>query len=330
MKQLFILMVVISLANTTFSQGLDENLSKLAHDIAQKASRKNKVKLTLADFVTSEGKTDPLCEYIRKDLELKLINADNLQILDRKHLSKMLEENHLQSQGLIDESVVRSAVGFIKIEGLVMAEITYMGSKINIKVTVTDVNTSLMYAASSTDIANDTTVKKIVDPDIKVCSYCGGKGNVQVQTVCNACSGNGNTICQDCRGTGKRSGMTVGSYLNCEGCGGKGKNVCQSCSGKGKRFSYDTCAKCNGKILPENLQQPPSNQTPSTVKKNLEICVACSGLGKTEASRGQCAPCAGTGRMVERGNLAVCKNCSGSGMKIIYEKCIHCNGTGKL
>jgi hypothetical protein len=330
MKRFLILWVVLFWANTLFSQGLNESISNLASDIAQKVSKKNKVKLTLADFVTSEGKVDPLCEYIRKDLELKLINADNLQILDRKHLAKMLEENHLQSQGLIDESVVKSSVGFSKIEGLVLAEITYVGTNVNVKVTVTDINTSLMYAAASIDMPNDATIKNINDPEIKVCTYCGGKGSVQVQTVCNTCKGAGNIICQDCRGSGRRNGMTVGSYITCEGCGGKGKYICQTCLGKGKQFSYETCPKCHGKVLPENLRQPTTTGIPAPVNKKGEVCMVCYGTGKIETSRGSCGSCGGTGQIVYRGNLTTCSYCSGSGTRVTYEKCRSCNGTGKL
>ena len=159
----------------SYSQGLDACISNIANDVAQKVSKKNKVKLALADFLNNEGKVDALTEYIRQELELKLINADNLQVMDRKHFRKLLEENHLQSQGFIDESVAKSAVAFIKIDGLVLAEITYMGDQVKIKVTVTDITTSLMYAASSSELINDVAIKNLLEPEVKICSECGGK-----------------------------------------------------------------------------------------------------------------------------------------------------------
>jgi hypothetical protein len=45
-------------------QNLDLNITKIANDIATKVSKKHLTKLTLADFLNNEDKTDPLTEYV--------------------------------------------------------------------------------------------------------------------------------------------------------------------------------------------------------------------------------------------------------------------------
>ena len=332
MKISIVFFVVMLLGIESHSQSFDASITTLATDIAQKVSKKNKVKLTLADFVNNEGKVDALTDYIRKELELKLINADNLQVMDRKHLTKLLEENHLQSQGLIDESVVKSAVTFIKIEGLVLAEITYLGDQIKIKVTVTDIGTSLMYAASGIEITSDITVKNLLEPEAKICSECGGRGTVQIYTNCTACGGSGGRVCSDCRGTGKRSGMTVGSYITCEACNGRGKFSCNVCSGKGKIISYQTCPKCNGKV-----QIKAGSTTPGEIQVGrpgkIEICPDCTGSGKIKNDV-SCSSCNGSGEApfgpASNWEKRPCRTCSGKGTKILVAVCTRCNGKGKL
>jgi DnaJ-class molecular chaperone len=330
MRKLFVCIILSLVATAASAQGLDAAIRTLAGDMAQKINKKNRSKLAVADFLNGEGKIDPLTEYIRTELEMQLINADNLQVMDRKHLKKLMEENHLQSQGLIDESMVRSATGFIKIEGLILGEITYVGEQVKIKITATDVNTSLLYAASSIELTSDVTVKNILNPEAKLCSDCGGRGTVQIQSVCTACSGNGSTVCRDCKGTGKRAGMTVGSYVPCESCDAKGKFTCHVCAANGKIISYQTCPKCNGKI-----------QAPTTVSKGLnrsgnmaiEFCPDCAGTGKFR-KESVCNNCSGSGEepFGPRSNWEkrVCKLCTGKKVIVSIIACQRCDGLGKL
>ncbi|MDP1762553.1 MAG: hypothetical protein Q8L07_01615 [Sediminibacterium sp.] len=317
---------VILLSIESHSQSLDASISNIANDIAQKVSKKNKVKLALADFLNNEGKVDALTEYIRQELELKLINADNLQVMDRKHFRKLLEENHLQSQGLIDEYVAKSAVAFIKIDGLVLAEITYMGDQVKIKVTVTDIATSLMYAASSSELINDVAIKNLLEPEVKICSECGGKGTVQTQTKCTACSGNGSIVCSYCKGAGRGSGLSIGT--ECGICNGKGKLGCNICSGQGKIISYQTCPKCNGKVQIKSRSTTPGEIQVGRPGK-VEICPECIGTGKLK-HEGSCSNCLGTGKLVIKFNYVDCSYCAGTGNKTTFNICSKCKGTGKL
>ena len=191
------------------SQNLDLSITKIANDLAQKVSKKNKVKLALTDFVNNEGKTDALTDYIREQLELKLINSDGLEVMDRKHIKRILEEHKLRSDGLINEESLKSAISFIMVDGLVMAEVISVGDKIQIKVTVTDVSTSLIYAASSSELIEDVAIRKILEE--KICSECGGRGTVQVQSICTTCNGTGYIACSSCKGTGQTVMLNFGS-----------------------------------------------------------------------------------------------------------------------
>ncbi len=309
------------------SQKLDQSISEIATDLAQKVSKKNRVKLALTDFVNSEGKRDALTDYIREELELKLINSDyDLQVIDRKHIKLLLSEHHLQSEGLIDESTAKSAISFIKIDGWIVAEITTLADQIKIKVTVTDISTSQIYAASTSGLISDVVIKNLLEPEIKACSECGGKGTIQLQTICSNCEGKGSYKCNECKGTGNRPGMTVGSYITCEACNGKGEFSCKTCSGKGKFFTYQTCTKCNGKV------QLSSGNT-QTNQTKMQLCDECSGNGKIKIES-ICNKCTGTGEIpfgpASNWEKKACKSCAGKGQSTSFKVCSKCNGTGKF
>ena len=279
-----------------FSQKLDLTITNLANDITQKVTKKNIVRLALTDFVNGEGKVDALTNYIRQELETKLINADNLQVIDRKHIKLLLSDNKLESEGLINESVAKSSSAFIKVDAWVLAEITYLAEQVKIKITVIDVTTSLMYAAASSELIDDAAIKNLLDPEEKICSMCGGKGVVQTQTTCTACAGKGSIVCKSCNGTGKREGWTVGSYVTCEACNGKGKFSCNACSGKGKIISYETCPKCHGKVSVKFNTAKDGTQTNNRSK--VEICPDCLGSGKIKSDV-SCNICSGSGIISE-------------------------------
>ena len=165
--KLLFLLAVIFLVGTVHSQGLDQNLKLAATDIAQKIIKKNKTQIAVADFVNNVGKSDALTQYVTEQFEMGLINAPGeVQIMDRKHIKQLLLDNHLQSEGLIDEARARSAISFIKVDGWALGEITSFGDQIKISVKVIDVSTSLIYAAYTTDLISDPTIKKIIQSAI--------------------------------------------------------------------------------------------------------------------------------------------------------------------
>ena len=300
-----------------FCQLLDQSISQISNDIAQKVSKKNKVKLALTDFVNGEGTTDALTNYIREEMESKLINADDLQVMDRKHIKLLLFEHKLQSEGLIDESTAKSAISFIKVDGWVVAQVTSIGDGIKIKVTVTDVTTSLMYASAESGLISDIAIKNLLE---KLCTECGGRGTVQLQTRCAICEGAGSYVCQDCKGLGRGTGLSSG--IKCDVCHGDGKMSCKACNGNGRIVSNKICVKCNGKV-PLNYGNIQASQ------KKTEICTACNGNGKLR-EESNCSKCVGTGQLLIRFELRQCPDCSGRGQIVSFIACSKCDGKGKL
>ena len=110
MKFIITLLITFLFCTQSFSQKLDQAITNLSNDIIQKVTKKNKVRLALTDFVNGDGKVDAFTKYIRQELETKLINADNLQVIDRKHIKLLLSDNKLESDGLIDETVANHQV----------------------------------------------------------------------------------------------------------------------------------------------------------------------------------------------------------------------------
>ncbi|MEO6729510.1 MAG: hypothetical protein ABIM99_06335 [Candidatus Dojkabacteria bacterium] len=238
----FLLMSLFSISS--YSQSLDQVLNDVANDLASKTSKKNKVKLALADFVNENGKTDASTNYLHQQIEMNLINADNLQVMDRKHIADLLKEHRLQSSGLIDESTAKSAISFIKVDGWVLGEVTNIGSQFRIKLKVIDISTSQIFAVSTSGLIDGIELRKIMEP--KACNICAGSGTQKSYITCEACEGKGGAPCYSCGGVGNPYNGLTGRKQACEVCSGKGKINCTICAGTGQKVALKTCAKCKG------------------------------------------------------------------------------------
>jgi hypothetical protein len=202
MKYATLLFLILFIPSSSFSQQLDKAIQSAAKDIARKVSKKNRIHLALADFLNNAGKYDPLTKYITEQTEIELINSDyGLQLIDRKHIKQLLDEHHLQSQGLIDESTAKSAISFIKVDGWVVGEITSLGESIKISIKIIDITTSEILAASTTDYISDPVAKKIMEaaeqqnePKNKECSeknlgdYCFSNNSSFAKTYSSTAS----------------------------------------------------------------------------------------------------------------------------------------------
>jgi TolB-like protein len=251
MRNLVSILFLCFLSSYNYAQSLDLCIKTLANDLGSKVSRKTRTQLALADFVNESGKSDALTDYIHEQLETDLINADNLKVMDRKHITQILAEHHLQSQGLIDETTARSAISFIKVDGWVLGEVVHFGHKIKIKLKVIDIATSQLFAASESELIQDDLITTLLQP--KACNYCGGTGKIKAFVTCNACNGNkGSKVCSNCGGK-ELWDMSVYPMKKvvCPVCSGSGFTKCNSCKGSGQMEVFDVCLKCkgSGKVL---------------------------------------------------------------------------------
>jgi RecJ-like exonuclease len=177
-------------------------------------------------------------------VEFNLINTDNLQVIDRKHIQNLLSENHLQSQGLINEATAKSAVGFLKIEAWIIGEVIHVGNEVKIKLKAVDISSSEVFAASQSPPIVDRQVEVMLQP--KNCTDCNGTGTIETKVKCTSCDGKGGSQCTVCNGIGYTLNLINSRRNPCGYCNGKGKNECSVCKGTGQQVVLNTCKKCNG------------------------------------------------------------------------------------
>jgi hypothetical protein len=239
-----ILLIVIFLGNQAiYAQALDQHLNIIGEDLATRIIKKGKKQVALLDFTTENGQTNALTRYVQEFVEFHLINTE-LEVLDRKHLKLLLSENRLQSDGLINETTAKAAVGFTKIEGWILGEVISNGDEVIVRLKVLDIATSRVFAASMTEKITDRKVSVILQP--KSCYTCNGSGNIDSKVKCTICQGTGGPRCTHCQGSGVMTLGLGGKPPACEFCMGRGKVQCTVCKGTGQEIQRNACLKCSG------------------------------------------------------------------------------------
>ena len=117
------------------------------------------------------------------------------------------------------------------------------------------------------------------------------KGQVQEETVCQACRGKGEkqSKCVACSGSGRlriryvRGGSLrqQSAFATCNICGGSGKTgyrTCVKCAGSGKVDVWKTCKTCHGR---GEVTRNSETTCPSCNGKTRLECTQCNGTGFT-------------------------------------------------
>jgi hypothetical protein len=245
MRYLLIALGMLSI-NVADSQVLDREIKALSNDLGGKIVRKNRKVVALLDFKNEKGIVNSLTKYIQEHVEDNLINSPGIEVMDRKHIDLLLSENKLQSEGLLDERLARSATKFIRIDGWIVGEITGLGKEIKIKLKVIDINNSQVFASSVSDNITDDNIGTL--SGLRNCRLCQGTGLTKLVSSCTDCNGKKGRVCGTCKGTGKMyAGLSRDKKRTCETCDGKGKFVCLLCNDTGQMTVSQTCSACEGK-----------------------------------------------------------------------------------
>lgn len=242
--RLFFLIVLSICIDLCKAQSLDGELKSIAYDLAQKVKNRGQKKIALLDFKTESGKTNLLTKYMQEKVEFHLINIPDLLIIDRQHIQLLLSENKLQSQGLLDETVAKSATNFLRLDGWVIGEVNSTELETTLKLKVIDITTSQVFAASMSERIRDEKVIQILAP--KKCLDCNGAGSVKSKIKCTTCNGTGGPSCYSCGGVGNPYNGLTGRRDPCSFCSGKGKIACTICAGSGQAILQNSCRKCSG------------------------------------------------------------------------------------
>ena len=86
---------------------LRQSVTQLSAQIARKMDANHRTRVVVLDFNDLDGNTSVFGKYLAETLITDLFDSGKFQVVERRLLVKVLEENKLKSTGLIDPATVK-------------------------------------------------------------------------------------------------------------------------------------------------------------------------------------------------------------------------------
>ena len=145
----------------------DKDIKALAGTFADTLSKKSKKTVAVVDFTDLQGNVTELGRYLAEQVSVALAMTDKgVEVVDRTHLKALLQENKLNSSGLIDPATARKLGQIAGVEILVTGSLTPFGDSVQLAVKALDTTTARIIAASTTDIAKTKAIEELLNRGI--------------------------------------------------------------------------------------------------------------------------------------------------------------------
>ena len=168
------------------AQPLNDGIDELTAQIAQKLADGQKQRVAVIEFSDLQGRVTEFGGYVSEELITRLFKTDKIQVVERQLLDKVIEEHKLRVTGAIDEKTAKRFGRLIGADAICTGTVTDLGNSVKINARLISTETGALFAAASTEVNKDDTVKRLVskvklyrfDSEKKPRRSNGPKGNL--------------------------------------------------------------------------------------------------------------------------------------------------------
>ena len=143
---------------------LDEGLQKIATDLATILEGGEIRKIAVVEFQDINGYPSAMGPFVVEELvtQLFIVRPGQFEIVERRQLAKVLQEQKLTSTGLFDEETISEIGKILGIQAIVTGSITDLGSSVRINTRAVAVETARVFAAASATVTADEVVQNLL------------------------------------------------------------------------------------------------------------------------------------------------------------------------
>lgn len=130
-------------------------IARIARQLADREHQGPKRRITVLDFPDVQGQANAAGAVIAELLINELFRTGRYEIVERKHLSSVLEQHRLNMTGLVDESTARKVGKLLGVDYIVSGTVIDFGSSLNVNARTIAIETGAISATASADLARD-------------------------------------------------------------------------------------------------------------------------------------------------------------------------------
>jgi TolB-like protein len=158
-------LIGVPLSTTFAASNLEDGVSELAQQISKNMTETGKKKIAVVEFSDLNGNVRALGQFLAEELitELFLISPGQFEVVERRQLMKVLDEQKLTTSGLLDAKAMDSVGKILGIEAIATGSITDLGNNVKVNARMIGVDTAKVFAVARTSIPKIGIVAKMWD-----------------------------------------------------------------------------------------------------------------------------------------------------------------------
>lgn len=162
-SRLILFTLVSSFPLHTQQSRLRQSVGQLSTQIARKMDAGHRTRIAVMDFDDLDGNTSVFGKYLAETLITDLFDSGKFQVVERRLLVRVLEENKLKSTGLIDPGTVKKLGQVLRVDAIVSGTITELASHVAVNARLVATDTAAVFASASEEIEKDEDVISILN-----------------------------------------------------------------------------------------------------------------------------------------------------------------------
>jgi TolB-like protein len=134
------------------SKEMDAQIDSLAAQIINGLSARKINKIALIEFSNLEGSVTGLGKYMAEELTTRLFRTGRFQVVERRLMNKIMEEQKLSATGLVDEKTASKFGRILGADALAIGTIAELNTSVKINARLIAAETGAVFAVASVQI----------------------------------------------------------------------------------------------------------------------------------------------------------------------------------
>lgn len=134
--------------------GFKASMDSLSQQITSEISDRGKQYVAVVDFVDLDGTSTPLGKLMAEEILERLFKKEEIRVVERRLINKMIDEMKLQQSGLIDTGSAQRIGKYLGVDAICAGVVTELHESVKVNARMIDAQTGEVFAIATTVIAN--------------------------------------------------------------------------------------------------------------------------------------------------------------------------------
>ena len=142
---------------------LDAAIDNFTSQILQQLIQNNKKSVAVSEFTDLGGNITDIGKFVVDEIITRLILSGKLKIIERKYLSKVLQDHRLSLSKALDPSSAQTLQNLLGIDTIITGTIVDLGTKIKINASLCNSASGTIFGAAFMELQTDDNIRNLIE-----------------------------------------------------------------------------------------------------------------------------------------------------------------------